>query len=334
MRELSPVLLFAYNRPEHTERTLKALADNALAIHSRLVIFCDGPRTRNEAENTRRVREIARQAEGFRSVQVVERPSNLGLAQSIISGVTEVLEAHDTVIVLEDDLITSPFFLQYMNEALQLYADDEQVLSVCGYTFPVSGQLPETFFLPGAFCWGWATWRRAWTLYEHDAEKLLAEIIRRNLIYEFDFRGTDPLAKILQMTVNRDARADSWATRWMGTACIHGKMTLYPGRSLVENAGFDGSGRHANHERRFDTPLADRSPRVERLPLEVNENVVRQHRNLFRQWRIGDDIASRLYYRIAALLPAAAEKYLYTRLVRRRLRRQATAAIARVIDGH
>lgn len=321
----APVALFAYNRPDHTAATLEALGSNEHAPESDLTVFCDGPRVAEHAADTERVREIAKGAQGFRSVTVIERESNMGLARSVISGVSEMLEVHDRVIVLEDDLVTSPFFLGFMNEGLEVCADEERVLSICGYTFPVDGALPDSFFLPGAFCWGWATWRRAWALFEHDAEKMLSELVARDRIYEFDFRGTDPLTRILQRAVNKEAGIDSWALRWMATACLNEKVTLYPGQSLVANEGFDGSGVHADFDSRFVSPMARARPRVRFDSVRVLNNVMDQHRRLFIRWRTEGSFSAKAYYALASRLPRRWEKRLYTTIVGRQLLRNTRA---------
>lgn len=325
MNKRAPIALFTFNRPDHTAQVLQALAANDLAAESELTIFCDGPRNDADVQATSQVREIARAASGFRHVNVVERERNLGLANSVIRGVTEILDGNDRIVVLEDDLITSPHFLRFMNEGLDLYADDDRVLSLCGYTFPVKRKLPETFFVRGAFCWGWATWKRGWELYEHDAKRALEQIVERELMYDFDFQGSDPLTLILQATVLADQRADSWATRWMATACIRGKYTLYPGRSLVTNIGFDGSGRHANHETRYDTPLSDTYPQPGTVPVEIDARVIAAHRELFLSWRTARSPKRKLYYRLTSLLPQSIQKRIYNALVRRWMHRSELA---------
>ncbi|HWV57568.1 MAG TPA: glycosyltransferase [Longimicrobiales bacterium] len=321
MSRPAPVALFAYNRPEHLSRTITALAANDLASDTEVYVYCDGPRGSADEADVCRVREVARAARGFASVRVVERPGNFGLARSVISGVSETVEEHGRTIVLEDDLVTSPYFLRFMNAALEHYEHEKRVVSISGYTFPVAGPLPETFFMPGAFCWGWATWRRGWALFEHDARRVLDEIVRRDLIYEFDFRGTDPLTKLLHRTAIGDARADSWATRWIGAAFLRGKLTLYPGKSLIANTGFDGSGRHAPRELRYATELATTCPRVGTVATEVDPEVILRHRALFASWRARGNPWLRAYYRLTSVMPARLEKRIYTTVVRRRLRK-------------
>jgi hypothetical protein len=176
-------------------------------------------------------------------VLVVERPANLGLAASVIAGVGEALADHERVIVLEDDIVVSPDFLRYMNEALDLYAPDERVASIHAFSYVVDVPLPETFFLRGADCWGWATWRRGWQLFDPDGAALLARLEASGESDLFDFGGGYAYTQMLRDQVH--GRVDSWAIRWYASAFLAGRLTLYPGTSLVENIGQDGSGTHS-----------------------------------------------------------------------------------------
>ena len=175
----APIAVFAFNRADNLARTLQALAENELADQSSLTIFCDGPRTEEERQKTDAVRRIARAASGFAEVTVIEREENRGLKNSLIAGISAILEAHDRIIVVEDDILTSPYFLKYMNDALDCYADVPNVGSVSGYCVKHRCPAPpETFFLRGGECWGWATWRDRWRLYSPDGAALLRELRR------------------------------------------------------------------------------------------------------------------------------------------------------------
>lgn len=155
----APVALFVYNRPWHSRQTIEALQANALARETELYIFSDGPRAEADVKKVEEVRNYLRSVEGFQSVHIVESNVNKGLAKSVIAGVTNVLQTNSNIIVLEDDMVTSAFFLTYMNRALELYKNETDVISIHGYIYPVKEALPETFFLKGADCWGWATWK-------------------------------------------------------------------------------------------------------------------------------------------------------------------------------
>jgi len=241
---LAPVALFAYRRPGHVRRTLTALAANPEASETDLIAFVDGPRLPSDAADVAAAIAEIRGAEGFRTVTIHERPVNLGLSASVVGGVEQVLKTHPSVIVLEDDLEVSPAFLAYMNEGLRRFAEVDEVVSIHGYVYPLRRPVPPAFLIRGADCWGWATWRRGWQVYRPDGAALLAELRERGLERAFDFDGSFPYTAMLRAHVA--GQIDSWAVRWYASAFLAGKLTLYPGRSLVRNIGVDGSGTHGD----------------------------------------------------------------------------------------
>lgn len=241
--EGAPIALFAFRRPDHMSACLASLAACDEASRSELIVFCDGPRGPQDADGVAEVRRIAHAAEGFERVSVVERPENLGLAGSVIRGVGEVLARADRVIVVEDDLVVSPDFLRYLNDGLDLYQDDDDVVSIHAYVYAVHESLPQSFFLRGADCWGWATWRRGWEVFDPDGEHLLRALDESGQQRAFDLDGAYPYRTMLADQVA--GRNDSWAVRWYASAFLARKLTLYPGVSLVENIGQDGSGTHS-----------------------------------------------------------------------------------------
>ncbi|RYE26971.1 MAG: sugar transferase, partial [Sphingobacteriaceae bacterium] len=162
MQNLAPIALFVYNRPEHTRRTISYLQKNLLAEDSRLFIFSDQAKTEQEQQKVNEVRTLIKQIDGFKSVKIIESPTNLGLADSIINGVSLLVKEYGKVIVFEDDLLSSPFTLRYFNDALQRYANQEKVMHIGAYMYPLEEKnLPQTFFYRAATSWGWATWDRA-----------------------------------------------------------------------------------------------------------------------------------------------------------------------------
>jgi len=265
----APVALFVYNRPDHTARTLEALAANELASETDITIYCDGAKSAEAREAVEAARAVARAARGFRSVRTVERDSNMGLANSVITGVTQVCGERGRVIVLEDDLVTAPTFLRFMNDALDKYEQDERVGSIHGYWYPVDRAVPENFFLRGASCWGWATWSRGWRMFERDGAKLLADLRARRLTRTFDLDGSIPYTKLLESQIS--GRNDSWAIRWHASTFLAGLLQLSPGRSLVRNIGFDGSGTHCDDSAAFEVPLSDVAVRLPDIPVEQSE---------------------------------------------------------------
>jgi putative methyltransferase (TIGR04325 family) len=262
----APIALFVYARPDHVRRTVEALLKNSEAANSDLIVLSDAARTSDKVEAVRQVREYVKGIEGFRSLTIHHRPENYGLAKSIIEGVSQVLTAHDRVIVMEDDLETSPLFLRYMNEALDRYAEDDRVISVHGYIYPLQKTLPEAFFLRGADCWGWATWRRGWKHFNPDGQFLLDELKRQKLLKAFDFNGAYSYSGMLQGQIN--GTNDSWAVRWHASAFLANKLTLYPGRSLVHNIGNDSTGTHCGTNAVFDAVLSSTPIRLDDVAVE------------------------------------------------------------------
>jgi hypothetical protein len=263
---LAPVALFAWQRPAHTQRVISALAANPEAPETDVFAFVDGPRHDRESEHVAEVIRIAEAATGFRSVSVRVAARNLGLSRSITGGVTDVLQHSDRVIVVEDDIVVSRSFLGYMNSHLELYANDDSVASVHGYVYPHSHELPPTFFIAGADCWGWGTWRRAWEHYRPDGRALLEELTRRGLLATFDFGGTAGYVDMLRDQIA--GRNDSWAVRWYASALLCGMYTLYPNRSLATNIGADGSGSHGGVSSAFDVDISHEPLPVLRIPVE------------------------------------------------------------------
>lgn len=255
---LAPIAFFAYNRPRHMERTLQSLADNDLAASSDLYIFMDGPKGEEDRPATEEVRKVAASRQWCGTVHLVGREKNLGLSESIIQGVTQLCESRDRVIVLEDDLILSPIFLDYMNVALDLYEADSEVFQISGFQFPVD--IPgndDTFFARMGTSWGWATWHRAWSTFDRAGAGYQVLEMDRKLQNRFDLEGAYPFFSMLKQW--REGENDSWAIRFYLHMFLHDGLALHPRRSLVGNLGLDNSGTHC----RSDDPRGDSIPERE-----------------------------------------------------------------------
>ena len=236
----APVLLFVYNRPAHVKRTVEALRANQLAAESDLYVYSDAAKDESNLEAVREVRAYVRHIDGFRSVTVVERPQNWGLARNIIDGVTTHVNRAGRVIVLEDDLITAPYFLTFMNDALEAYKDEPRVGHIQACDFTQDPSLPDTFLIRWTGSWGWGTWARAWKHFNPDGRALLDELLARKLDRTFDFDGTYGYTRMLRRQI--EGKNNSWAIRWNASLFLRGILSLNVGRSLVQNEGFDGSG--------------------------------------------------------------------------------------------
>jgi hypothetical protein len=284
-KHVAPIALFVYNRPWHASQTVEALKRNALAEQSDLFIFSDAPKRPDCADGVRQVRDYIDTISGFKSINVIKRAQNFGLAKSIIDGATYLSDRCGRFIVLEDDIVTSPYFLAYMNEGLERYVDDDRVISIHGYVYPVTQPVPEAFFLVGADCLGWATWRRGWALFDPDGQHLLDELKHRRLIRSFDFNGAYPYARMLEGQIK--GINDSWAVRWYASAFLAGKMTLYPGRSLVHTIGEDGSGTNGGNSNRLDVVLSDSPIDLNSIKIEPSRVAWLAFEEFFRQGKSG-----------------------------------------------
>jgi hypothetical protein len=237
----APIALFVYNRPWHTKKGIEALLLNAEASKSPLYIFSDASRNESENNAVAEVRSYVHKITGFKSVTVIERETNFGLARSIIDGVTRLCDEYGRVIVLEDDLVTSPHFLSYMNAGLIRYEHEDRVMQIAGYMFPVDLNIKEdALFLPFISSWGWATWQRSWQNFDASAkgyEKLVGD---RGLMNKFDLDGHYRYFKMLK--AQQQGKSESWAIRWYLSVFLLNGLALYPKQTLVRNFGFDGSG--------------------------------------------------------------------------------------------
>lgn len=263
----TPIVLLAYNRPDALRRTLAALSADALASRTDLFIRIDGPRKEADAEKVKAVREVALTARGFRSVDVHWETENRGLAPAVIAGVEQVLESFETVIVLEDDLVTHPGFLSFLNEGLEKYADVPEVFSVCGYSNRVrmpSGYGFDAYFCPRSSSWGWATWRDRWQSVDWNPTPAS---LQKNAL-AFNRWGGSDCAKMLRAWM--EGRNSSWAIRFCYSQFLQGKVSLFPTWSLVDpSAGFAGDGTHCKSYNRFRFRMAPPQQRSFRMPVEV-----------------------------------------------------------------
>lgn len=242
MEALAPIVLFTYNRLKNTRETVSCLLANPEAGASDLIVYSDAPKNEKATESVMAVRDYLHTVTGFKSVTLVEREGNYGLVRNISSGVTEVVGRYGRVIVLEDDHSVSPYFLKCMNEGLERFSNREDIACIHGYVYPHKDPLPEAFLVKGADCWGWATWERAWKIFDMDAARMYNEIVRQGRGREFDFNGSYPYMKML-----KDQAAgtkNSWAICWYASAFLQDMYTVYPGESLVNVNSLSDGGEH------------------------------------------------------------------------------------------
>lgn len=281
MSSFAPITLFVYNRLETLKRTVSALSANVFAADSELFIFADGEKTPDD-EKVKAVREFIKTIAGFKKITLFTNDKNQGLANSIIAGVTKIVTEYGKIIVIEDDIITSPYFLQYMNDALDLYANDDEVAGINGFIFPMK-KLPNTFFIRKTDCWGWATWKHGWDLFESDGQKLLDELKQRRLEREFDFNNSYPYLQMLQDQIT--GKNSSWAIRWYASVFLRNKLCLQSAHTLAQNIGFDGSGTHCGtaEQSLFGDKVSSQPIKLEKNPAVENQQARLLLANFFKK---------------------------------------------------
>jgi hypothetical protein len=281
-----PIVLFTYDRPDHTRQTLEALRANEGARESDLIVYSDGPKTPDRAESVQDVRAYLGSLTGFKSITVVDREHNLGLAASVIAGVTEALTESPSVIVMEDDLLTSTNFLAFVNAALATYERRPDVFSVTGYNYPL--QIPETYREDAylsyrSSSWGWGTWADRWNQVDWSISDYDA-FVRDERAQELFRRGGDDLAPMLELQMT--GKLDSWSIRFDYAHYKHDAFCVHPVVSKVQNIGFDGTGVHCGESDDYFVEL-DQGARPFSLnpDLAVDPGVLRAFDRKFRPGR-------------------------------------------------
>lgn len=265
----APVVLFVYNRPEHTEQTVNALKLNNGASRTDLFVYSDAAKTPSQEDLVAETRCFVDQISGFKSVTVRKREENWGLAASIIDGVTSVIEEYGRAIVLEDDIVTSPAFLSFMNRALDFYVDKNKVWHISGWSYPVDfEEVGEAFLWRGMNCWGWATWADRWQYFEKDPEKILSEWSYEEK-YRFDLDGSGVFWR--QVEANAKKRINTWAIFWYATIFRNDGLCINPSTSYVNNIGHDGTGENCGVDDSHDVYDLNFSPNVY-FPKKIDES--------------------------------------------------------------
>lgn len=253
MKQPAPIVIFVYNRLDHTQQTIEALANNTLAQESCVFIYSDAAKTEKGIDKVNDVRRyidsLANQSL-FKAVTIIKAEKNRGLANSVIHGVTETINNYGKVIVVEDDLVTTPDFLTYMNKALEFYEKDQTIWSISGYSF--SMKIPKSyrhdiFYSYRASSWGYATWADRWNTVDWDVKDYDDFKINKQKRKQMNRGGLD-MAKMLDDQMA--GRVDSWAIRWCYEQSKQNKYTVYPVYSRVKNIGLDGSGTHSKSSKR------------------------------------------------------------------------------------
>jgi hypothetical protein len=281
INNLAPIVLFVYNRPWHTRRTIDALQLNNLAKDSDLIIFSDAPKDDKAFLAVKEVRDFVKTITGFKNITIIERDVNYGLVRSIKEGVTEIVNRSGKIIVLEDDLVTHPQFLEFMNTGLEICKSNKRIFSITGYSHLKSdgeylSNTNNTYFLKIISTWSWATWADRWEFYNDDTTDSNVLNTNSDLVKKFNYDNSYPYYKMLKNRNN--GKVKSWGIVWYWNVFKQNGLTLYPTETLIDQIGFDGSGQNSrnyaiinNNIRQmnyvFDFPSTAEEVKVNRLKI-------------------------------------------------------------------
>lgn len=281
---VAPVVIFVYARPEHTVKTIESLANNLLAKETEVYIFSDAAKNRKVQYQVEQVREYIdtlAQRHMFKTLTISKAEVNKGLAESVISGVTEVIAQHGKVIVVEDDLVSAPDFLNFMNDALDFFHDDEKIWSICGYTFKIS--LPayytqDIYLSYRGGSWGWATWKNRWEIVDWEVADY--PLFKNNKASRARFnRGGRDMADMLDLQMQGEI--DSWAIRWCYAQSKLDMLTVYPVVSRIRNIGLDGTGTHSGITSKYDSVLSTGTDEYSMEKISLDKRIVKSFRNQY-----------------------------------------------------
>lgn len=294
MNKLAPIVLFVYNRPQHTRRTIESLVNVKGAAQSNLYIFSDGAKNGEDSIKVNEVRNYLKSVKGFKNIEIVEKEKNIGLADSVIGGVSDVFQDNENAVVLEDDLMFSENFLSFINSALDFYKDSEEVYSISGYNFPInisSNYKYDIYFSPRASSWGWATWKNRWEKVDWNINDFDEFVSNKTLVNEFN-RGGNDLTRMLRNQVN--GKIDSWAIRWSYAHFKNNAYCVYPVKSKVQNIGTDSSGFHSITTDRFRVELDDTADSFNfPADIKIDERILKNFSRFFKL-----PLWERIYWRL------------------------------------
>ena len=296
--EYAPILLFVYNRLDKTKQVIDALLKNEESANSDLYIYSDGAKNDDEEKKVKELREYIQNVGGFKSLFVIKREKNYGLANNIIDGVSSVVNRYGTVVVLEDDIVVGQYFLRFMNDALKRYKNNSEVMEITVYMEPVyTDDLPEAMFIRKGSCWGWATWNDRWSFFSRYKVKVYNNFTLKER-YLFDLDGACGISE--QLLYNVVGILDTWAVYWDAAIFKNDGLVLVPSVSLVKNIGADGSGEHMADSRLDDATYSNNE--IHDFPNELVENQLLRRRLKEYYKRVSPDIVRKAWHKFVLLL--------------------------------
>ena len=310
MSNLAPIAIFVYARPEHTKKMMESLIENSSAKESPIYVFCDNAKKEKDIENVNEVRKYMHEIESkniFKEIHIIEAEKNLGLANSIISGVTKIINEYKKIIVLEDDLVLSNNCIDYMNEALEFYEKNKKIWSISAYNVPI--EIPKEYdkdvYLSYRGCsWGWATWYDRWNDIDWDVKdykKFKISIKKRRRLN----RGGNDMASMMDKQMQ--GLIDSWAIRWCYAQSKKDMYTVYPVKSLIYNEGLDGTGTHQSNTNRFSVVISDEKIKLDK-DLKLNFQILKNFKNKFNENWKAKIVNALIYFRLGGIIDFATKR--------------------------
>ncbi|TAE73162.1 MAG: glycosyltransferase [Bacteroidetes bacterium] len=285
---LAPIVVFAYNRPLHLQKTIESLAKNYLARQSEVFIYIDGAKNQEDEIKINEVKSyiqnyIKNQINeiDFKKINIITREKNWGLANSVIAGVSEVINIYKKIIVLEDDMISTPDFLNYMNDALNFYENENKIFSISGYTFPIDipiDYIENVFITQRTSSWGWATWENRWKKADWQMTDYPYFIKNNTQKKQLSSIGED---LVLMLKKQHQGFVDSWAIRWIYTHFKQNAFCLYPIDSKIKNIGTDNTGAHTPNTQKFEVDLVEKPYQFVKN-IEENQIIKKNMSNFFK----------------------------------------------------
>lgn len=278
----APICLFVYNRYVHTKKTIESLLKSDICKYSDIYIFSDGPKSSKDIESVKKVRRYINSIEGFKNIKIYESNINKGLANSVINGVTKIVNKYGSIIVIEDDLEFSNNFLSYMNEALKFYEHKQDIWSISGYTPNINigrEYKEDVYFIKRGCSWGWATWKNRWNSIDWDIDDYIEFKSNRSKVKDFNKTGSD-MSYMLELQIKGEI--DSWAIRWCYNQWKQQKYTVYPVISKIQNIGTDDSGTHSGSTKGFNTTLDKETKNIKLTnKIETNKIILKKFKNFY-----------------------------------------------------
>ena len=248
MKKKKAVLILLYNRPEHTKKLLNSIEKSKNSKQFKYYFFCDGPKNNFDYINIIEIKKILKEFSNNFTSKIFFRKKNIGLLKNVIQSINSIFKIYEEVIILEDDLVINKNFFIFMSNSLKKYKNSNKVLQISGYSYPINSKKFH-YFLPLTSCWGWGITKKNWrdfikffndynSIMTHFLTIKSSNVLKRSFNYNNSYNYFSMLDSFLKKKIS------SWGIIFYLYLFVNNKLSFFPFKSLVNNNGFDGSGRH------------------------------------------------------------------------------------------